>query len=70
MWNSYTSKTAPVKTKTVDFPIQFSEDTALEPSWNPAGVEPGNQEGPGCGARGDGALERAVAARALSASEQ
>jgi len=21
---------------------------ALKPSWNPAGVEPGNQEGPGC----------------------
>jgi len=22
--------------------------TTLKPSWNPAGVEPGNQEGPGC----------------------
>jgi len=26
----------------------FTRETALNPSWNPAGVEPGNQEGPGC----------------------
>jgi len=28
----------------------------LKASWNLVGVEPGNQEGPGCGAHGDRAL--------------
>jgi len=38
---------------------------ARNPSWNPAGVGAGNQEGPECGAREEGALQRAVPARPL-----
>jgi len=28
--------------------MRHLNQTALKPSFNPAGVEPGNQEGPGC----------------------